>query len=40
VRIGEYQAVVEVVRRRRVGRVVFKVADTPRSSSLPPEAPG
>jgi CBS domain containing-hemolysin-like protein len=40
VRIGEYQAVVEVVRRRRVGRVVFKVADTPRSSSLPPEPPG
>jgi CBS domain containing-hemolysin-like protein len=38
VRIGEYEAVVEVVRRRRVGRVVFKVADTPRSSSAPPAA--
>jgi CBS domain containing-hemolysin-like protein len=36
VRIGEYEAVVEVVRRRRVGRVVFKVADTPRPSSMPP----
>jgi CBS domain containing-hemolysin-like protein len=35
VRIGEYEAVVEVVRRRRVGRVVFRVADTPRSS--PPQ---
>jgi CBS domain containing-hemolysin-like protein len=38
VRIGEYEAVVEVVRRRRVGRVVFKVADTQRSSSAPPAA--
>lgn len=38
VRIGEYEAVVEVVRRRRVGRVVFRVADTPRPSSAPPAA--
>ena len=26
-RIGEYEAVVEVVRRRRVSRVVFRVAE-------------
>lgn len=31
VRIGEYEAVVEVVRRRRVSRVVFKVAEKPAS---------
>jgi CBS domain containing-hemolysin-like protein len=36
VRIGEYEAVVEVVRRRRVGRVVFRVSEKPRSS-LPPQ---
>lgn len=35
VRVGEYVAVVEVVRRRRVGRVVFRVADSPRSSAPP-----
>jgi hypothetical protein len=27
--IGEYEAVVEVVRRRRVSRVVFRVAEKP-----------
>jgi CBS domain containing-hemolysin-like protein len=32
VRIGEYEAVVEVVRRRRVSRVVFRVAEKPPSS--------
>ena len=36
VRIGEYEAGVEVVRRRRVGRVVFRVSEKPRSS-LPPQ---
>jgi CBS domain containing-hemolysin-like protein len=35
VRIGEYEAVVEVVRRRRVGRVVFRVSEKPRSSAPP-----
>jgi CBS domain containing-hemolysin-like protein len=34
VRIGEYEAVVEVVRRRRVSRVVFRVAE--KLSSIPP----
>lgn len=34
VRIGEYEAVVEVVRRRRVSRVVFRVAE--KLSSYPP----
>ena len=34
VRIGEYEAVVEVVRRRRVSRVVFRVAE--KLSTLPP----
>jgi CBS domain containing-hemolysin-like protein len=38
VRIGEYEAVVEVVRRRRVGRVVFRVSEKPRTSSAPPGA--
>jgi CBS domain containing-hemolysin-like protein len=36
VRIGEYEAVVEVVRRRRVSRVVFRVAE--KAISLPPNA--
>ena len=35
VRIGEYEAVVEVVRRRRVSRVVFRVAE-----KLPSNPPG
>jgi CBS domain containing-hemolysin-like protein len=34
VRIGEYEAVVEVVRRRRVSRVVFRVAE--KLSTYPP----
>jgi CBS domain containing-hemolysin-like protein len=38
VRVGEYEAVVEVVRRRRVGRVVFRVSEKPRSSSAPPHS--
>ncbi len=36
VRIGEYEAVVEVVRRRRVSRVVFRVAE--KLSTYPPPA--
>ncbi|MET0340030.1 MAG: hemolysin family protein [Polyangiales bacterium] len=38
VRIGEYEAVVEVVRRRRVSRVVFRVAEKP--ATVPPPADG
>ena len=37
VRIGEYEAVVEVVRRRRVSRVVFRVAEKPVTSAPPPK---
>ncbi|MDB4975484.1 MAG: Magnesium and cobalt efflux protein CorC [Myxococcaceae bacterium] len=35
VRIGEYEAVVEVVRRRRVSRVVFRVAEKSSPDPLP-----
>ena len=35
VRIGEYEAVVEVVRRRRVSRVVFRVAEKAADQELP-----
>jgi CBS domain containing-hemolysin-like protein len=35
VHVGEYEAVVEVVRRRRVSRVVFRVAEKP-ASLIPP----
>jgi len=40
VRIGEYEAVVEVVRRRRVSRVVFRVAEKPQSSIPAPPTAG
>lgn len=44
VRIGEYEAVVEVVRRRRVSRVVFRVAEKlekpEKRSSAPPQNNG
>jgi CBS domain containing-hemolysin-like protein len=39
VRVGEYEAVVHVVRRRRVSRVMFRAATPPESTSVPPEKP-